>query len=517
MLLGTPLVLALTATAGMSAESRRRSRAALHLMGVPRRTLATAALAEGVVAGLAGWIVGIAAAAVGAALLARTGTLGISWYSPRLGVSTATILTTLAVPLALGVLMRRATIAELDDPVRARADGPPRPRPWKLIPLAAGVALMTGVLLQPVVGAARMSGGMAFAMFAAGIALAVIGLGVGSAELIRTAAARLHRADDAPNRHLALRGLAWRAGSVARTMAGVCVVAILGLLGCGAIADLDALSTPGPHGDEWTISLTGTDLAQASAALRVEGASRVAQVRQGTTTLYVGSCEALAMLLESQKDSTAPLSSACAAPERHQGATGRFPWGGRFRIGDPASLLSTTHNAEIIAHPGTDTRHVDDYLSAVVHADPGVSVSNTSADTFKPSIVPTARLLQGCVLIGFLIAFVLVALTAIDAFEERRAAIDRLRVLGVTGSAVVTMDASALAIGAGVLTVTANVIGWLAGASYDVVGATGANPGVRGLLVSAFSVAAAAGTVLAASAVMRRSMARRPLALTRME
>jgi hypothetical protein len=517
MLLGTPVSFVLTATAGMSVESRRRSRAALHLMGIPRRTLAAAAFADGLFAGLAGWFVGIVMAAIGATLLSDTRTFGFSWYPARLGVSTLTITATLLVPVALGLMARRAVRGELADPVQTQAGGPVRRRPWKLIPLALGVAIMAGLLLQAFTGGTRLSGGAAFGWFVTGLVLAVMGLSVGSEELVRGAALWFHRDDHATNRHLALRGLAWRAGSVARTVAGAAAVAIIGLLGSGVIADLEALSTPGPQGDEWTISLTGTNLSQAAAALGVEGAPRIGEVFHNETSVYVGSCDELAVLLDSHHSSRAVLGPECSTNTTSRNNTSSSSWDGRFRIGDPASLLGTTENAEIVAYPGDSPKRVDDYLTAVVRADPGVTVTNTSAATFKPSIAPTARLFKGCVVIGSLVAFILVALTAIDSFGERQTAIGRLRTLGVPGALVALADASALAIGAGVLILTANAVGWMAGSSYDFVAASGSSPGLPGLLVTGCSVASAAVTVLAATAAMLRTLARRSPWLARTE
>jgi hypothetical protein len=163
---------------------------------------------------------------------------------------------------------------------------------------------------------------------------------------------------------------------------------------------------------------------------------------------------------------------------------------------DPAQARIPPGQRDIVAFPGRSHTQVDDYVSRIASIAPDVEISNLSADSFRPMVAPTRRLLLACMTAGLLTAAAMLILGALD--QRRRAVIDdaRLIALGATRRLTARIHVRTFARGAAAALGIGLLVGGLAGTVYDRVGGLVGSPGRLGVLFTAASVVTAAFAVL---------------------
>lgn len=146
----TPVLIAAAAAGRMSAALRARRLARLQLMGMDHRSLRLLGVGESAPWALGGWAVGASLGVLAGSRITealRDTAAGLSAADPGLGTMSVLLLLSLAVPaLILGgtVVMPRSGRRTVRT---ARGVDVRRPRLWRLIPLALGVAALMSLRL----------------------------------------------------------------------------------------------------------------------------------------------------------------------------------------------------------------------------------------------------------------------------------------------------------------------------------------------------------------------------------
>jgi len=508
-LVGLPVLLMVRASAQLSEEARTRELVTLHLLGVPVRLLATAAATRTLVTAALGCLVGSILACAVVLTVSADATLGISWFRPSTILPWApTTLIVLAVCLTTTLSTYRRTRRALRAVETARS-GEPRGRPALVaLPMALGIALLAGIVIPHLLLGAKLSSGTTYNYFLAGTSLAVLGSLACLGMILRGVGKAMCRRGPGVLRLLGGRRLWWDSNVIARSVAAIMIVITCGMIGAAAISDLEHLSTTSAIGDQYTVSLTDTQSGRA--VLDVPVAVSVLSARTSRHRLWVGTCEDLAAVASATSPSVGTaFANVCGDGERFEVDDRHLPGisqtdldEGRFWSVPPSSYRGQLRHGELLAYPGED--HVDDYLSAAIGADPTLSVTNTSADSYAPMIPPTRRVFLIGMAGGVLVATALLIVTTIDGVQRSRLPGARLVVLGASRQLTAQVVAIAVGTAAVAITVVSLVIGWLCGMTYDIAGGTGATPGGLGLSVTAWGAAFAAITVVAAWLVSRR-------------
>lgn len=509
-LLGLPVLMLVRSTARLSAESRRRDLAALHLMGVSRRLLARACGVEAFWCCTVGAAAGIGLAAALVKTLAPTPAVGISWFPPPTLLDPSTTGAVTAVLCSLIIFDAwRSTIKDLGDVLGARAAEPPTRSPLWLAPLIVGLAMLMGMVVPHAITGQKSSSGVTYAYFLAGTSLATLGALVALAPVLRGIARLIHDRAHSAVWHLAARRLRWDSEPIARSVTAVLVLSVSGLVGAGAIADVAALSPDRAAGDRLTTSLSGSTPSERRGMIAVPAPMRALSLSLDGGPAWVGTCHDLgAILALTAPSTTAAFESKCrngqsyqlvdtgtvtsAAPNQIaiEGATESDLGTSTIIAQDPSTYAGDLSHAELNAYPGRDQRSIDEYASKIVAASPRVpEMLDTTADVYKPSIPPTRDLFLACIWLGFLVAVALIGLTSIDSFQRNVAHRARLTLMGASRTLSASAHTLAVAIATVVCLALATTVGWLSALTYDLAGGTGATPGLLGWLV----VAGAAG------------------------
>lgn len=216
-----PLLILLSTASRLSAGTRDRRLASLRLLGLtPLRTRLVSATESAVlttVGALIGLLVfGLTGPLVEAAVRARADWLRRPVAVP-LWLQVALAVALVAVTALVAVLPARAAIRQ---PLAERRGAVRRPSLARLIPVTAGVVLLTGVVLDPQDPDADAGTG-AFLVFAAAAALTGLGLPLAIPVLVRLVADGLARTSRRAGLLLAARRLQYEPSSTSRVVAGL--------------------------------------------------------------------------------------------------------------------------------------------------------------------------------------------------------------------------------------------------------------------------------------------------------
>ncbi|GAA1972154.1 hypothetical protein GCM10009798_36640 [Nocardioides panacihumi] len=518
LLVGVPSILLARATSRMSAVSRQRSLAASHLIGVPIRTLATAAALDASLCAVTGFVGGSAVAIASVLAVHRTRLLGIEWFPPASVVSPPVAL--MVGLVLIGLISReaaRSTRRDLQTPLSARAGGPRPTRPRRIVPMLLGVAGLAGMVFAYVVLGVHLRNGPAIVYFYAGGALATLGAFSAMPVVLQLWSRRPRRREPrSTESFLAVRRLSWQRDALAAACIGFTVVGLCCLVGAAALADLDNLSVPSAAGDEWDVQVAhDTDLAPTLAvphAPRMLDVSGAAEGAEGVHHTLVADCSTLARIIEL----TSPGLGDRFTRQCHPGRTFRvashgapnvtrvvLPGGADSILGhsdvvaaDPTGVTLPAGQRDILVFPGATDAQVDAYVSRVMAVAPEVQVSDLEADAFAPMVTPTRRLMLGCTIGGMLTAGALLVLCALDQRRLSRMDDARLVALGATRRLTARAHAETFARAAAVALGVGLLVGGLDGTVYDRVGGLAAGPGGTGVILALVAVAVATAAVV---------------------
>lgn len=155
--LGLPIVAFLAVAARLSAGTRARRLATLHVLGVPRTTITAINAVESVVLGIAGALAAVAVHPAVNTALAGSNLLGITWYpqDTALGPRAAAGVVA-AVALLAGLTARRVDHGSAFTSTRIRRKaGPSTVSGWRVVPFALGLVALIG---QVAAGSTRPAG-----------------------------------------------------------------------------------------------------------------------------------------------------------------------------------------------------------------------------------------------------------------------------------------------------------------------------------------------------------------------
>lgn len=510
-LVGLPVLMLTRLTGQLSAESRRRTNALLHMLGVPTKVISLASATEALFCSVIGGVIGCIVTAIAVGALSDTTALGIAWFPPSTRVNIASAVMVIAL-LCCGVAFHstRSTRKGLSQVLHARSGAPTKRSAFWLTPMLLGLAALAGVVVPYVVVGLKLSSTVTYYYFLAGTFLATLGTFAAVGPLMRGLARCLRRVNpQGPTWFLAVRRLWWDGEPIGRSLAAILLVMVSGMVGAGALADLARLSPESPAGDQFTITLSGGD--GSSRALAVPASMRALRLDQGTDSTWLGTCRDLTGIIRStnvaaatqfrrecHEGNTYRLASTPVQAEGTLAITGidRSELGTGLVRSDPVTTYpGPLRHTELIAYPGPTETKVDDYLSRVLSHDPTASVTNTSADVYKPMIPATRRLFIISCVLGLTISVALLVLAAADSYQRNHVHVARLNVLGGTSALAGKVHVTAIALGAAVVTPLAACIGWLAGLSYDLAGGTGATPGRLGWTVTLLGLCLACAAV----------------------
>jgi hypothetical protein len=399
----------------------------------------------------------------------------------------------------------------------ARDGGPRSGSWWRIAPLVVGVAALAGVVLSRDLLGQRTSPVLCLWYLFVGGGLATFGAFAALGQVLRWCARRWQQSASRATGRLASRRLWWDSDTVATSCAVIVVMAVSGMAGAGGVADLAAISPTRAAGD--TFDLQSIDAASTARALQVPGL-RILQVGRGAHALDIASCATLARVV------------ATTAPDLVDEFRGQCRPGHEFRLSGvgvpsatrivlpglqsselldvrvlpspPGSQVTAARSPSIIAWPGAETDDVDHYLAQVLRVAPLTQITDTSADSYKPMVAPTRRLLLVCTIGGLLVGMCLMVITSLDTLSRTRSQQARLLVLGAGRGVAVRAHVLAFGMGAGVALLIGLTIGTLVAAVYDMAGAMVKDPGVLGWEMAALAAALTGAGVLVSSFAAHR-------------
>ncbi|MFT4009250.1 MAG: hypothetical protein QM655_04325 [Nocardioidaceae bacterium] len=526
-LVGIPALLVVRATGRMSAQSRQRSLAVCHLIGVPSRALRRAAGLDAALCAMAGAVLGTVLAIGTVLLVAPTRWLGIAWYPPSSILSIPIVLIAMAsVIVAVAMDASRRTGELLESPLASSAKEPTPLRVWRVVPLVVGVCALAGVVAGRVVLGVMPPDQYTVWYMLGGGALASVGAVTGLPAVFAWVSARLrHRSTGSSARLVALRRLSWQRDSIALSVLGLVIVSVSTMIAAGVVADLAALSPIGRHGDAYAVE--GLSRPELDTAASVPAYARYVEISDGTRTNYVAECAQLERLVGLEGPGLASQFAAQCRPNQRfvVAATGQAsahrmvlhglgnstPFEGTVISSDPATVSLPSGQTDLLVYPGRSDRAVDTYFSQVLAVAPQANATNLSADAYRPMVVPTRRLMLGCGLVGFLLGAVLMLVTTLDARRRSRGDSARLAILGAPRVFAAHVHAATMALGAAVAVGIGLTVGLLCSLVYTMTGGLTTGPGALGWAFAGIATSLAAVVVLASWIGVRFSSAERNL------
>ncbi|HPU14436.1 MAG TPA: hypothetical protein PLQ19_11685, partial [Aeromicrobium sp.] len=508
-MVGLPSILLTMVATRLSSQARRRDLGALHLIGLPRRGLATAAATETAWCVAAG---GIAALPVSVAIsytAASRGWFGFTWFNLPAVMPVALIVTAwLLVALWAAVATFRTTKAGLTDVFGAREGGPRKQNVLMLLPLASGIALLCGIVAPALLADRAMSSEMRFYGFLFGTLLAGIGALVAMPTLLRAVATVGHSRSHSLTATLGTRRLWWSSDALSRSTAALMVLVVSAMIGSAVVADLDRLSPQSSQGDLYSVTAAFSSPAEVRKVASVPTHARLLMVGDDQHATTVGTCRDLRTFLSRVHRKDLPLVENCREGQTFPNAEGLNDLPvppGTFVAQDLRKYDGTWQNAELIVSPGPGVNAIDEYVNRVTAVVPKLEQVRATGVGSQHAIIPTVRqLLVAAMLAGLLISAVTALLALGDGLRASAAQRARLRVIGLSSWQGTRPHVIAMAVATLVCLAVANTVGWLAALGYDVAGGTGATPGMTGVVVSFASVLAAA-LLVAASILIGRT------------
>lgn len=273
-LVGIPLFAYFAVAARLSAAARSRRLAALRLLGMTSRETQRVNGIESLVSSTAGVILGAAFFFASAPLLARTGIAGMRWFSADASPDPANLVPLFVFIPAMAWLLswvgaRRAIGNALA--VR-RNSATPKPRLYRLIPLAAGGTILIGFV--PVVlslGPGEAFGSSAIFSLLGAVVLTTLGLAFGLSPLTWILADNLAlRARRLPLL-LGARRLQFDTTSPVRVVTGLVIIVFLVGFASGLQRDALAATQSVADFERYTINSREVDATDRSRLMKVQG------------------------------------------------------------------------------------------------------------------------------------------------------------------------------------------------------------------------------------------------------
>jgi hypothetical protein len=504
-LVGVPLVSFALVVARMSAGTRRRRAAALHLMGVPVRTLRRAAATESAVLGGAGALLGTGVAGSLLPWLAGSGLAGIAWFGTEtgLGLGRAAVVTGVLV-LLLATAASLATRRSLANVTMARHhDRPPR-GVLRYVPGVVGLGVLAGFVIVGVraPGSADLASGPFAVLAVAAMLAATTGALLALSPVLAAAGRAVRAVVSAPGLLLAARRLEMDAAGTARSALGIVLLFTTGLLGAGALADVEAQNRSRPQGHLITVVLSDAYGAPASRAVTEIPARAVvldthARAPGTGTPKWVGTCSALVVFASTAgSDEAQALQRECvdndqvwvsampgSTPEPGvrssfvPGLLGRSDVLGEgqvFRTLPPAHAVAQVRHATVYALVGPGDAPAEQYVTRVLQADPQALVSYGELTTLAGQTPLLRRLTLSSLVLGMLVAVGAFLLAAHDRQQERQRETAALVIIGVPhrvraqATATVQVTAAVVACVIGAVVGAASALAYLSMAGDDL-------------------------------------------------
>ncbi|WP_328911969.1 MULTISPECIES: ABC transporter permease [unclassified Streptomyces] len=512
-----PLGLFLASCNKLSAATRLRSLAAIRLIGMPARQVRRINAVETACAAAVGSVLGILAYIGVERALSTHGVPGLAWFpADAMPGPFTSALCVLGLPVCAAWISRFGTAAAADSPLEVRRERPPKPPSlWRVLPLAGGLALLSGFWL----GARRghAAGPMSAPLLVAGVLLAgygVVAVYPIAARALATGAARNPRSTALL---LGARRGELEPGSAVRATAGLVFFVFAMGLAHGFFRDWHAAAEPRQPVQQYDFALAdapGLTLPQMRALPGVSGAALLINTRslppsmnggrpQPTAGALVGTCADLARF-----SATAPRSCVDGVPLVLDSATGllsqapppgatlTFPLReGAFTMKMPDRTVTTTlqpnspiYGATLLVPPAAvpprgqpdseavvvsaaDAGTVQTVLGGLAKAAPAAEPTLEGIDTdgLREAALVRSLYTSGTAL-GIAVTVLAYLVTALDRALERRRSVTALTLLGVPrrtlrGSQLVQ---TALFLGSGL--VIALFGGAIAGQGYDGYG-----------------------------------------------
>lgn len=506
VLVGLPVTALVRGTAQLAVETRGRELAGLHLLGVPRGKLSIAAATDAAWCGASGGVGGAIIAAVATSATHQGQMLGFSWFQPSWSHR---VLVAVVVVLAASWLVwtdvRRRSERALRDPWGARAGTPRTWHWWRLVPFVLGLSLLVAVVVPYLVFGTRYGSVLTTGYFFVGTLLGLLGAVAALAPLMGWWARRAGNSARSAAVFLGTRRLQWDRERIATGCAGLVLTCVSGAVGAGALADLAALSPERAGGDRYAVGVGGLDTGEAAAAIAVTAPLRYLQVSDVSGTSNIADCGTLTRVLGlDDRTASADFAAQCRQGTEQRVVVGQAtqPSDIVLRSGDPSGLVDTTvisvpvedyrgslRRADLLVYPGRGDQPVTDYLDRLLTAAPHAQVTNTQADSYKPMVAPTRRLLIVCSLLGLMVGATLLAVVALGSMHRTRVQAARLAVMGGTRAVAARAHTVAFAHGALVAVVVGLTLGGLAGTAYTIAGGITTGPGSLGMVVLTMAIA----------------------------
>ena len=468
-LIGIPLLFFALTINRLSSTARTRRTAALHLLGVPQRTLARASSVEAGILAATGTVAGLGLGTLCIPFAAGSGIFGVKWFATDTVPSVAQILlTVLLVTLTAAKLGAIAARRDLDASLTIRRDASTRARAIRLLPLATASGVLITLIL---VGAAYPDKTLA----TSGITILYIiasGAAVGGALyalpwITHVIALRIVQPHSSVAVLLAGRRLAHDASASARMAGGIVLMIVTSLLGLAVVVDLQSQVTLAPAGHTMEILFPHSTAPQqiqdavrtapaATRALRISLDNRPSAPSGAIWGLTVVTCHDLITLV-GQVATT--QGTDCRDNQVYRLASGdisHLSAAARHRLPTPtpislkaphllASALSGTTlivtqapsrwadlapGGDLVALPGPGEAAADRFTTQILRAAPLASVNYDDVDMTSIYRLPIIRhLVLACSGLGLLAALATFLIAAGDRGRERRREKARLNAL----------------------------------------------------------------------------------------
>lgn len=490
-LVGIPLVVYFAVCARLSSAARDRRLAALRLLGMTIKETQRVNAFESVVAAAVGTLLGLAVFNAIQGALASSGVGGIVWFSQDSNPSlTLVLLCALGLPVLSGIFSvvgsREAVTRALA--VRRRAPRRP-PRLWRLLPLLAGLGILTGLVAKGTFGSSVSLGDSGGMLLLTGLFLTAVGLAYGFGLVPITLARRVAARTSRLSVNLGLRRLEFEPSGPIRVVSGL-VLVVFGMgfanglqrdaqaansrLGAVEHYGVQAIEMP-PESREDLDSLDGVQAVIVnlqSITTSPPPGSEAPPVSSMPVNASWASCADLAFFLDTQLEGceegvayrVLPETGPHLVPPLRPGHAIEFPLevrrvegGSTFKVEVPretlrlpaSDILRLRHiglllppdqlpagripeSASIEFASGPDSETIDRVTAGVARISPTATISflNDNPDARRQSEV-VQQLLNLALAIGVIVGVAAFLVTALDQMVERRENLVALSVVGV--------------------------------------------------------------------------------------
>ncbi|HET9654264.1 MAG TPA: hypothetical protein VFP72_02845, partial [Kineosporiaceae bacterium] len=513
VLVGLPLVFLSVAVSRLSSGARRRRAAALHLLGMPARSLAVAGAVESGIHTAIGAVLGLTSAALSAFPLARSGVLGMSWFPqdtpivPWPALLIGGSVTTLA-----SVVAARAAHRAARESLSARRGQVRTPRGVaRLLPGMIGIGVLIGfVVARTLSSGANLSSGPMAIVAVVGMVAATGGSAASLDPLLAGMAKRLPGTRRSVAVHLAARRLAFDASPNARAGMAIVVLMVTGMVGMGVLTDVAAQNKPRAAGHTvWVSTPSVMDpqvmhdlLAVPAGATALQFSSATGTDKSQSADQLVATCQSLAAFAAAPgvgpvtARTGEELGKQCRDKQRLRVVDSRSTpssdpvvpgdvldvanldsisiLGGIRELTTDEPSLSAPRGlgGVLFALPGPTEQDAERYVSQVLGVMPTAKIGYGDVTTTASLYRPVFRLTLSCLVTGLLVGVLAFSLVALDRFRERAQEVTALRALGVPRAVMLRAEIAQQFLAISGAAGLGACVGWLAGQAYLAMAGT---------------------------------------------